>query len=73
MLALAVDPQEPVVVVAAGYAGMLHLFDAATGYELAPPYTLRAQVNDLDIVAGRYIAAVTEAGDLRLFRYLSVL
>lgn len=73
VLALAADPHEPVVAVAAGYSGTLHLFDAATGRELAPPHTLRAQVNGLDIVAGRYIAAATEAGDLRLFRCLSIL
>lgn len=71
--ALAADPQKPCVAVAVGYRGSLHLFDAASGGELARPHLLGSQINALDMAAGRYVAAATESGDLRLLRYLVVL
>jgi hypothetical protein len=69
LTALASDPNFPLVVVSAGFEGQLLLLDAQTGKQLAPGLALASRVNNLCIVQGRTIAAVTQDGNLVLIHY----
>lgn len=65
---LAADAVEPLVVVAAGYEGVVSVVDATTGAVLASE-ALRVMVNDLSLARGRFVAATTQDNSVALLRY----
>lgn len=67
--ALAADPHRSLVAVAVGYFGQVHLVDVENQQLLATE-KLDTIVNDLALVQGRTLAAVTEEGQLALIRYV---
>lgn len=67
--ALAADVSEPLLAVGAGHEGYIRLFNASTGALLASE-PVRALINGLSIVQGKFLAAVTQDGNVALLRYL---
>jgi len=67
--AIAADLIEPVVAVGAGYEGIVTLLNAESGATLATE-PMRALVNGLSIVRGRFVAVATQDGNVGLLRYL---
>jgi hypothetical protein len=67
--ALSADPQEPVLAVAVGYDGHVMLLDAQQGQILGEK-AVRSTVNDLSLIKGRLVAAVTQDKHLIRLRYL---
>jgi WD40 repeat protein len=67
--AMSSDPQKSVLTIAVGYGGRIILLDAQQGQILAEK-AVRSTVNDLSLVKGRLIAAVTQDKNLIRLRYL---
>lgn len=68
--AIVADGVEPVVVVGAGFEGVVTLLDAESGAVLATE-TLNALVEGLSLVQGEFVAAITQDGNVGLLRYSS--
>lgn len=69
--ALVCDRLHPYLVCATGYLGRIQIFDVSNGKSLCNEVTVNSMVNDLSIVQGRWISAVTEDGTVYLMEFLT--
>jgi len=67
--AICADEVESVLVVGAGFEGVVTLLNAENGAVLATE-SLNARVDNVSLVQGKFIAAVTQDGAIGLLRYL---
>lgn len=67
--ALTADSTEPVLAVGAGYEGVVTLLNVENGAPLVSE-PMRALVNGLSIMRGRFVAVATQDGNIGLLRYL---
>jgi len=67
--ALACDFIEPLIAVGSSYEGIVQMWNAATGAQLASE-SLHGIVNGLSLVRGSFVAAAIQDGSIALLRYL---